>query len=43
MIPGEIRIKNTDIEINPNSPETVLEVKKHWRSPYSNRLTFPLF
>lgn len=27
MIPGEIRIKNTDIEINPNSPETVLEVK----------------
>ena len=27
MIPGEIRVKKTDIEINPNSPETVIEVK----------------
>ena len=42
MIPGEIRIKNTDIEINPNSPETVLEVKT-LEIAYSNRLTFPLF
>ncbi|MBX5319565.1 urease subunit beta [Staphylococcus caprae] len=27
MIPGEIKVKNTEIEINKHHPETVLEVK----------------
>lgn len=27
MIPGEIKIKNTEIEINKHHPETVIEVK----------------
>ncbi|MBL7573592.1 urease subunit beta [Staphylococcus saccharolyticus] len=27
MIPGEIKVKNTEIEINKHHPETVIEVK----------------
>ena len=40
MIPGEIKVKNTDIEINQGHPETVLTVKNTGDRPIKLVLTF---
>lgn len=42
MIPGEIKVKKTEIEINQGRPETVITVKNTGDRPYSSRISLPL-
>ena len=40
MIPGEIKVKSTEIEINKHHPETVIEVKNTGDRPIKLVLIF---